>query len=121
MADIVFKMFDGFELPIPDLFEKIWGTVATAQNQRSHYNLGAVETRNIYGWEEGSTAISAFRITEIQTGVVKRCIIIRYEDHYAEQQQFTMHHTSEEDKYRLALPLTRSLASPLDVLEGSDA
>lgn len=114
MNTVAVKLLDGFEMSIPDLFEEVWEEVSQPTNLRSHYNLGCNQTRDIYGVEKGSTAISTFRVNYMQEDKIRRCIIIRYDYRYADQQEFVMHHDSATGKYRLALPLIRSLTNPLD-------
>ena len=114
MDNVVVKMLDGFEMPIPELFEKMWEAVSKTEYQQGHWYSGPDQQQTVYTWAQRSTAINAYECKYTETEVVTRCIIIHYKDMDGSENRVVFHYSSEDGKYRLALPLTRLFANPHD-------
>lgn len=114
MSNVVVKLLDGFEMPIPELFEKIWEMVSKTEYQQGEWYSGPNQQETVYTWAQRSTYINAYERKYIETGVLTRCIIIHYKDMDNSESRMVVHHSTEDGNYKFALPLTRLFANPHD-------
>jgi hypothetical protein len=111
------RMVGHFDKPIPEFFEEIWMLVAVHGNEAA-FDMALLdgEFGRKYYDKRGSTGINAWYIgkTHADENKFNRGLIIEYEDNDHYWHKLVMHHSSDDNKYRIALPLVPTLEGPFD-------